>query len=77
MKVFLSVGPGRSPAANEGEAAMFPWPETEPLVVPNEGEYAEFFGKPPRRVQSVTYRYEMGQGGEPGVVSLSVHLQTA
>jgi hypothetical protein len=72
MQIIVSVGSRRT-----GEVSHeFPWPETMPLIIPREGEFADFSGQEPRLVRRVTYSFELVREVLPEVVRLTISIQT-
>jgi hypothetical protein len=73
MQILVSVGNGKVGGLNE----TFLWPLDAPLVIPREGEYADFNGSEPARVLRVTYTYERTQGTGLDDLTLTIHIRTA
>jgi hypothetical protein len=73
MQIFLSISRRRSTEPPE----VFPWPDDVLLVIPREGEFADFAGMVPRLVKRVTYDYELVAGASPELIRLTIHIQTA
>jgi hypothetical protein len=73
MQILVSVGAGKTGKVTE----TFLWPIDVPLVIPREGEYADFRGLEPSRVVKVTYIYERTTGTGADDVTLTIHIRTA
>jgi hypothetical protein len=72
VQIIVSVGRRKSGEATD----EFPWPHEAPLIIPREGEFADFFGMEPRLVRKVTYSFELLRDVSPELVRLKIHIQT-
>jgi hypothetical protein len=73
MWILVSV----SSRKHKDLARCFSWPDDVSLVIPREGEYADFVGSEPRLVRRVTYAYELVRDAEAELLQLVIHIETA
>jgi hypothetical protein len=72
MEIVVSVSRKNCNDAPES----FSWPADAHLIVPREGEYADFSGDEARLVRRVTYHYELVQAVPKELIRLTVQIQT-
>jgi hypothetical protein len=72
MQIIVSVSTRKSGELTD----EFPWPADVPLIIPREGEFADFFGKEPRLVRRVTYTFNLVRDASSELVRLTIHIQT-